>query len=619
MIRIATVAAISLLCVLGRVAAGEMQPPRITRAAVDWESAAQKLGEVAPLRAVHASTDTRLRGSEIDRLNAAAAERLPDIATSPVPVLLPFDVEAYLRDRAAGQLPGPTVDPSAVATDKYFAGFGEPAFFVAGPAGYDATFRFPVANIPELADIRFGEAADVSISGALLTYELDPPVTDSGTSVPALEADFPGIRRIFLENRVRYAFERFGVPYVVSVDCFDASFARYHHMACRDADRVIVRFLRSLRIAGGAPQAAAPAAPAPAPERPAEVSTAFTYHPPGRLIPGTGFRQNGGRADYTVYSNIRFPLAETPAFANTQYYARRVSGGVADYPWRDNFCEGRSYRVAQCPAGMGHQGQDIGTTNCSRSGTGDNRCGPHHDDVVAVRDGVLLRALGQEAVYLVVNTPTEHIRFRYLHMRPKLLDAAGVVSGRHVASGEVLGQIGNFSQHENGTSYHLHFDVQVPTRAGWVFVSPYMTLVAAYERAIGVRGVEIPDLLAAGAPIGTSDGASIAPLTLAAIRRAILGPAERAAPVAPVADMRPQVRFAGGCGARIGYRRIWRGCHVARVAHAAPAAHVGPDAHVAPDAHAAATPAVRGPQIVRHGIVPRAAVLVHRVYRRHRG
>ena len=31
----------------------------------------------------------------------------------------------------------------------------------------------------------------------------------------------------------------------------------------------------------------------------------------------------------------------------------------------------------------------------------------------------------------------------------------------------------------------------VPTEFGWVFVNPYMTLVAAYERQIGGRGSEI--------------------------------------------------------------------------------------------------------------------------------
>ena len=30
------------------------------------------------------------------------------------------------------------------------------------------------------------------------------------------------------------------------------------------------------------------------------------------------------------------------------------------YPWRDNFCEHRDYYVGQCPAGLGHQGEDIG-------------------------------------------------------------------------------------------------------------------------------------------------------------------------------------------------------------------------------------------------------------------
>ena len=292
---------------------------------------------------MHASAEAGFGGREIDRLNAAAAERLPGIASSPVPVLLPFDVDAWLRDRTANVPADPRpirrpIRPTSISPASASRRCSRPA--------RPATMR-PSASrspaVPELANIRFGEAADVSISGSLLTYELDPPVAAAGAEVPALEADFPGIRRFFLENRVRYAFVRFGVPYVVSIDCFDAGFARYHHMACRDADRVIERFLHALRIAGGAPQPAAPAAAAPAAERPADVSPTFTYYAPGKLIAGTGFRGHTGRADDTVYSTIRFPLAETPAFANTQYYQRRVAHGVAAYPWRDNFCEGRSY------------------------------------------------------------------------------------------------------------------------------------------------------------------------------------------------------------------------------------------------------------------------------------
>ena len=68
-----------------------------------------------------------------------------------------------------------------------------------------------------------------------------------------------------------------------------------------------------------------------------------------------------------------------------------------------------------------------------------------------------------------------------------------MVSGRLVREGEVIGKVGNYFKRERGTTYHLHFDVQVPTRNGWVFVNPYMTLVAAYERLIRGRGHELKE------------------------------------------------------------------------------------------------------------------------------
>jgi hypothetical protein len=105
----------------------------------------------------------------------------------------------------------------------------------------------------------------------------------------------------------------------------------------------------------------------------------------------------------------------------------------------------------------------------------------------------VLRAPGQEALYVVTNAPNERVRFRYLHMNPKQFDADGMVSGRLVREGEVIGKVGNYFKKERATTYHLHFDVQVPTRYGWVFVNPYMTLVAAYERLIQRRGEEIHD------------------------------------------------------------------------------------------------------------------------------
>ena len=116
-----------------------------------------------------------------------------------------------------------------------------------------------------------------------------------------------------------------------------------------------------------------------------------------------------------------------------------------------------------------------------------------------MRDGLVLRDPGDQALYLVVNAPGEHIRFRYLHMDPHLLDAAGMVSGRALAAGEVIGAVDNYEDHQGGTTYHLHFDVQVPTREGWLFVNPYMTLVAAYERLIGARGTVVNDAMFAAA------------------------------------------------------------------------------------------------------------------------
>ncbi|HUI95424.1 MAG TPA: peptidoglycan DD-metalloendopeptidase family protein [Xanthobacteraceae bacterium] len=553
MLRIGSIAALCGVFLVIEAAAGEMQPPRVTRAAVDWNGAAAALGEIAALQAVH-SADAAPSGAAVGRLNAATGAWFSGIAATPVPVLLPFDTDAFLHDRAAG---GPAGDPAA-----YSFGLGPPAFFAPGPAGYDATYRFRLSALPDLAGIRFERDVVVAISGSLLIYELDPPAPGAGKDVPALAADFPGIRRILTEDHVRYSFVRFGVPYVVALPCFDGPSARYRRMACRDADRVLVRFIRLLRIAGGAPQLPARTL-APPPARPAATSPSFTYNGPGRLAPGAGFHGNGGRTDFTVYSAIRFPLAEAPVFVNTQRFARRNAGRIRSYPWRDNFCERRAFHVGQCPAGLGHQGEDILAAPCSRTSPGADRCSAHKNDVVAVRDGVIMRESGQEAVYLVVNTPTEHLRVRYLHMQPKLLDAAGVVSGRAVRAGEVIGQIGNFDGHENGTSYHLHFDIQVPTRAGWVFVNPYMTLVASYERLIGGRGVERPDLVAsAPSAVGDASEPSTAPpITLAEIRQAILPPGGADTAGAPAHHCGAAHRHAHGCagvharGLRYGRRR----------------------------------------------------------------
>jgi hypothetical protein len=79
-----------------------------------------------------------------------------------------------------------------------------------------------------------------------------------------------------------------------------------------------------------------------------------------------------------------------------------------------------------------------------------------------------------------------------------------MVSGRALTAGELLGPVGDYGAREGGTSYHLHFNAQVPTRQGWLFVNPYMTLVAAYERLIGARGQVVNGVALAGSAVPAS-------------------------------------------------------------------------------------------------------------------
>jgi hypothetical protein len=514
MLRVCSRAAlIMIFCVaacVAAVAAPDMRNPRIVSMPVDWSEA------VGPL-----DNGTEASPRLIERLNQAADTLFANIATSPVPVLLPFNGTLLLRDAAVG-----LAHPAA----NYLVDVRPPPFFQAGPGGYDAVFSVHAKDLPG-SDVLYSERIDVHISGSALLYELDEPAGVVHWPVNGgLGADFPGIKRLYLESSARYIFTRYGVPYVVSIECHDGGM-RFHKISCRDADRIAIRFLRSLQVAGGTPQPPKGPMTADTIDRPQAQSPVFKYHSPGDILPGSGMRGHAGRADYTVYSKIRFPLAEAPAFANSQSFNHwgdcdqtgRVSLGalgktalyrcrvndqllIADesvnyaYPWRDNFCEHRYFFVGDCPGGLGHQGQDIRPSSCTQRIEGANRCEPYQHDVVAARDGIVLRMPGEFALYIFANTTNERVRFRYLHMFPKHLDQDRIVSGRVVQEGEVIGKVGNFLRRERATTYHLHFDIQVPTKYGWVFVNPYMSLVAAYERTIQARGQE---LLSDGTPILT--------------------------------------------------------------------------------------------------------------------
>ena len=486
------------LLVSGPAAAGEMESPVITLSDVNWDAAAASLpdhGTQAPAEA-------------FGRLNAITGKRFAGIAKSAVPVLLPFDVDAFRKDAAEGK-------PDAASSDKYFSQFHPTKFFLPGPAGYDATF------IAEGVDTRFSKPVVVEISGAAFVYDLDPPNhVEKEEPIPKeLDQKFPGIRRILSEAHVRYVFERFGVPYVLSIQCYDMR-PSSKHLTCREADPLAVRFLNLLRTAGGTP--AKIAQPKFDLSRP-QAKSDFTYYSPGDLIENTGWKKMPGRVDYHVYARMRFPIAYAPAYVKSQSFmpwgdcyhtgtvGRTGRKGAQyhcklndkplvfdesapenfSYPWRDNFCELRDFLVGQCPGGYGHQGQDIRPANCVLNNAEADRCLPYQHNVAAVHDGIIRRLPGNIGVYIVVNSENERVRFRYLHMNPKFMDADGLLNGRQVSEGEIIGKVATWGDYENGTSYHIHFNIQVFTTIGWVWVNPYMTLVAAYERLIGGRGTEI--------------------------------------------------------------------------------------------------------------------------------
>ena len=517
--RVRGIAGLAFALCMGAASAQEMQTPRISPAQVDWGAVAPELAAIEKAETGNAADNTEVDASAagaVGRINDATAARFANIAASAIPVLLPFDTPALMRDRAdAGKR-------AQFEQDNYLAPFDSIPFFYAGPGGYDAVVLARAQDMLDLG-IGFSEPIYIHIGGAALLYDLSEPTGIIEWSVAGLD-EFPGLRRVFLENYVRYIFVRYGVPYAVAVECVDGA-SRFRKISCRDADKVAIRALKALHFVGGTPQHPLNETGARIIDRPESQSSVFTYFSPGNLVARSGFKRNGGAADRTVYARIQFPLADAPAFANSQTFTGwsdcETNGGIGpyrchpgeptwprneaanySYPWRDNFCESRYFYVGQCPGGLGHQGQDLRPAFCKQRAPGAH-CEPGEHDLVAVRDGAVLRAARQESLYLVVNAPNERIRFRYLHMSPKQLDADGIVSGRFAREGEAIGKVGNFFRREAGTFSHLHFDVQVPTKYGWVFVNPYMTLVAAYERLIHGRGQEISEEIGPDVPTGS--------------------------------------------------------------------------------------------------------------------
>ena len=493
-----------LQAALAAAAAEDFRTPEITVVHVDWRAALDQLRSeisTAPAVAADFTFAGRRRLGAFDpratpafvQLNAATSAIFTAIDRSAVPVLLPFDTAAFLDTRGNRAM-------APLSLSHYQADFRPVDLFDAGPAGYDAVFSLEPGAGAGLPPRIFAGPIEVQITGSLLTYDIADPTGGKGEPVKSLAVEYPDLRRFIREGYVRYAFTRFGVPYVVSIQCLDSA-PRARRLACREAYPVAERFLQALHVTGGLPSRPRRDIASEVAERPMAVSPDFTYRPVGDIIAGSGLHGRTGRIDFNVYSQIQFPL-EAPAFIHSQSFGKRPSNDKSDaptstYPWRDSFCEARSFNVGQCIGGFGHQGEDIRPGACPPQDAAANACDPRQQPVFAVRDALVIRSPQQQGMTLQVNTGTEHIRFRYMHMNPSAMDADDLLNGRQVAEGERIGVVSNYLDHPNGTSRHLHFDIQVFTRDGWIWVNPYATLISAYERMIRGRGREIEPQIAA--------------------------------------------------------------------------------------------------------------------------
>ncbi|PRQ07851.1 MYXO-CTERM sorting domain-containing protein [Enhygromyxa salina] len=217
----------------------------------------------------------------------------------------------------------------------------------------------------------------------------------------------------------------------------------------------------------------------------ADAAEPFTYDPPGQLIPGSG---TGLATDQVYAPDMVFPLQDR-GFANSQVYRYGGYLGPAgsqchasnyDYPWQDNYCETRQWAMPLCPSGQGHQGQDIRPETCTDQAYW-----------TVATDNATVTNIGSYSVYI---TDASGRRYDYLHGRGQV-----VGNGQAVAQGAQINRVSN-NMGNTPTSIHLHFNIRQDVGGyGVVYVSPYNSLIKAYEEKFGLTNI---------APTGYLDAAT---------------------------------------------------------------------------------------------------------------
>jgi murein DD-endopeptidase MepM/ murein hydrolase activator NlpD len=138
-----------------------------------------------------------------------------------------------------------------------------------------------------------------------------------------------------------------------------------------------------------------------------------------------------------------------------------------DMPWADTFCEwrGNSYTQPLCAAAGAHAmlgphyGVDVRSWDSHMS---------EDVKIVSASDGVVVEVdRKQQWKGFVVKVRSQHLVFVYRHMNPDKSpfrdDAANQLRiGDRVAAGQLIGYMGKFLGTPNGTTKHLHFEIEAP-------------------------------------------------------------------------------------------------------------------------------------------------------------
>ena len=117
---------------------------------------------------------------------------------------------------------------------------------------WHSRWRWPAFRIFRTFVTRSQSTSCFRASG--MTYQLDGPALPGGELVSTLKTISRDFAAICMSLDIRYSFERYGVTYVAAIYCLDTR-PRSKILTCRQADRVMERFLRALKLAGGTPSA----------------------------------------------------------------------------------------------------------------------------------------------------------------------------------------------------------------------------------------------------------------------------------------------------------------------------------------------------------------------------